>query len=691
MKGVHEGSSNTPTTSRLDASLLLTLAAGALALLWLAGLPDRPVSVLFPEELYHTQAARDIAAGKIPRYNRESAARVEPLYAAALAPARWIGGADGFRWWARVVNVLLLLMTMFLAYRLARYALARGPAVAIAAASVFCPGAILHRILVAENLLLPLLTATALAGVALVRRPGTARALVAGAALGAIALTDVYLVPLVPAVLVAFVALGSGRRAALLATATAVVVALPWYGGRLLLGEARFGRAGSTLLDELARTGLQPLGRYATWLVDTGATAVGSVGAVVATLAIAHWLGAWSRTTPTRRATAGLTATIVVGVVVISAFWSAQHADDRGLVDGRSLAAIAPLWIVSFGAAVWSRTRRPVATIAAAVAVAALVRLFTGSAAGVTDVPAAPLLTWLSTADGILDVSTSTRLFLLTLAPLALLPFALFCRGPARAALLLALAWPCAGLAAGALAMNDLRTQDDGRIAPLMAWLDEHVRPGDAVVHHALDSDIPFQTALHYDTPLCAVEEDFVPTADSAVRFDGATGRFIAPTDGGRTLLLTESLPEWSEVHLAKFFDFRLVDVSDGLASRGAWLGFAPPPLLEPRSDQVTADRMCEPDTTIRWSVEYPHAYAIGIALEHPADSPIDGPVTVQIRSPNGGVLERRIDKGTTARVDTEIRLWSPIARVRLQCDRWFERDGRRVSLRITGLYLERR
>ncbi len=693
---MHAGTSTTSTTSRLDASLLLTLAAGAIALLWIAGLPDRPVSVLFPEELYQAQAARDIAAGSIPRYNRDAAARVEPLYAALLAPARWIGGADGFRWWARIINVVLLLATVFPAYRLARYAISRGPAIVVATAAVLCPGAILHRILVAENLLLPLLTATTLAAVAVVRRPHVGRALVAGALLGAVALTDAHLIPLVPAVLGALLVLGGGRRPVATAAGAAIVVALPWYGGRAILGDATVGTASQTLFDEFARTGLKPIGTYGSWLLDTGATAIASVGAVVAALAIGHWLGAFSRSTSTRRATAGLSATIVVGVVAIAAFWSAQYAEHRGVLDGRSLAAVAPLWIVAFGSALGAPTRRPVATVVAALGVAAIVYAFadshTPNALGdVTDFPAATLLGWLWSSDLIPGNPTPIRFVVLTLLPLALLPLAFLRRRLPRLVLFVALAWPCAGLAAAAFTMNDLRARDDARITPLMAWLEEHVEPGDAIVHHALDTDIPFQTALHFDNELCAVARDFVPTADSAVRFDGATGRFVVPTCTGRTLLLTQSLPGWSRAHFAKFFDFRLVDVSDGLAGRGSWFGLAPPPLHEPRSDQVTADRMCEPDTTIRWSVEYPHTYAIGIALEHPADSPIDGPVTVTIRSPNGGVIERRIEKGATARLDAEVRLWAPVVHVRLRCDRWFERDGRRLSLRITGLYLERR
>lgn len=687
----------TQTTSRLDASLLLVLAAGAVALMLIAGLSDRPPSTAFPEELYHAQAARDIASGSVPRYNRTAAARVEPLYALTLAPIWAMTGPDEFPWWARVVNVALLLSTVFPAYRLARLATPRPIAVMAAIAAVLWPGTLLYRFLVVQNLLIPLATWTALAGVALVRRPTAPRAVGVGFLAGLILLTDGRLFPVVVALGAALLVLRIRPKHLLITVGVAAAIAAPWFVGRAVLAESTVGRLAPSLWAEFMRTGPRPLGEYARWLATGAATWLTSLGALVVALAAYEWLGALRSRERPRRACAVLSGTVAVAFTAVAAFWAAQNAESRGVVDERSLAAAAPLLIVAFATAAHRRERRPFGFVVSIGIVAAVAWLapwlaFAGGREPelLAEYPASLGVAWLGDVDRLPGESGPWRVRIASLIPLALMLLVFVRRRWATCGLAVALVWPWAGLAIGSFGAEAIRKQQALRVEPLIAWLADHVEPEDSVIHHGLASDLPYHTAMRFNREHCAVHTDFIPVANSAVRFDGDNGRFTIEGRTGRTLMITESLPSWSEAYIAKFGDVRLVDLSDGLARRGAWLGLAPPPLFEPQSDHVTADRMCEPDTTIRWSVEYPHDYSIGIVLEHPADTPLQGSVAVRVQGPNGGIVEKTIEKGESVTIARSIRLWVPVVRVHIRCNRSFESDGRRLSLRIKGLYLQR-
>jgi hypothetical protein len=691
---------NPESLSRGGALALLALIGLAIVGTHLALLPPHPVSVCFHDELHYQQQARDIAAGGFPRYNGVFAPKYPPLYGLVQAAAWTIGGREGFAWWSRLLNVLLLASTLVPAYRLARLELGRGWSVAAAGLALLFPFHTYVRFLLSESLLVPITLWLALAFARLCRRPSVPRALAVGVLLGLAIHTKTMMVVALPAALAALArALGSARAAirpgGWMLVATGAVVLPYLLRAHLFPSEARV-QALFAYTGELFGGGVQPLATFLHYLRAEPGLYLIALGAPVLVLSLHGLLADAGDPAPARRGSGTFVLLLTLFVTLLVSVWVAQASYYASQYHGRYFVGLWPLFALVF-VRECARPRRLLRPLVFATAATALLLL--------------------AVPDALLDAARLGKRFTVIDAPgtpgaMALAaaaggPAAFRIAGAVLAALACAYVWPMHGrsgrrwLALALLAVagagqlhatieavrrgRQVERAAHAQVAPIWTWLERLVGPGDRLVHHTFLNGLAYQNAMHFDRDLLVLRQDLAPDWNSGFEFDETTGRyrFRGKTAAGRTYLLTAAPGPAGPGLVSRYGAFRLMDITDGLAPLGRrWLD---PLISRTTTEGVHPDHWCGPKARIRFPVEYPGRFEAVLILENPADSPVRGPIRVRICGPAGVLVRRTLATGQQTTVKWTGTIWTPEFVVEIETDRFHEQNGRKVGLKIEG------
>jgi len=543
-----------------------------------------PYSHCFHDELQYVQAARDIAEGRIPRYNRGREAKYPPLYPAILAPAWALSSREDFPWRARAVNALLLASTLWPAYRIARRLLGRGTAVCAAGLAILAPWQGLGRQLLSESLAIPLFLAFALVTIRLAERPGVRRGAWCGALLGALALTKtlflVVAAPLAAALLWAWRPRRAGSLAALAATGVAAAaVFLPWQlRGRLFPSERDVPRYYS-YADEFLSNPPATLGNHLDMVREHALAPLIALGAPFLALALAGLGRRLRASSPEERALGVLTLGSLLALLGLASVWAAQcrldHAMERyalPLWPLLTLVAVGELWR---GLPGWPALG---VTVLLALAAPDHALVPEGSANWQFDALSYCQAAWLT---GLTGSPLATRAILL--APLLLLiPRARGYRWGAALLLVGSALWTGNGLArfnAVRVVWDEINERER---EPVWRWLDRWVRPRDTLVHHSACAGLAYPDALRYESDYCMLDFRLLHDGDSNARFDFDAFRFVFPfaEPRGSIWLLTphdlfEQVPAWPVVD--RFGRYRLHRLPPPGTPEGGWPGGTAP------------------------------------------------------------------------------------------------------------------
>ena len=111
---------------------------------------------IFPDELGYEQVAANIARGHLALYG-QSGLSYSPLYPLALSPLYALGLSAAHAYeWLKVVNALLMSLSLFPVYGIARFVLPRRPALAVVALCALAPLMYYTTLGMSENLAYPL-------------------------------------------------------------------------------------------------------------------------------------------------------------------------------------------------------------------------------------------------------------------------------------------------------------------------------------------------------------------------------------------------------------------------------------------------------------------------------------------------------------------------------------------------------
>ena len=238
------------TAGALLALVTVSTALRALLVHWVHG------PFIFMDELGYEQMAQSFAhAGHFSLFGKSGLA-YSPLYPVVLSPIYALSSSMPTAYeWVKVANALLLSLSVFPVYGIARFVLSRGRALGVAALSLVAPLMLYSGYELSENLAYPLCLVALWAMLRAVRRPSlTNDALLMGAILLASA-ARLQLVALIPAALTAIL-LAAFVRGRLHAARRAIVE------HRLLFGA--FGIALAAVIARWAINGgrLPLAGRY---------------------------------------------------------------------------------------------------------------------------------------------------------------------------------------------------------------------------------------------------------------------------------------------------------------------------------------------------------------------------------------------------------------------------------------------
>src|SRR5215208_4564120 len=216
-----------PAPQRLssDRAVVLSLVGIALfSILFRALLLSRVAApTVFNDELGYTKLAQSIGLhGRLALFD-EGGFSYSPLYPALLSPIYALG-ASGSSAYAllKVVNAIVISLSVFPVYKIARFALPRPYSLLAAALTVFAPLMSYSSFAMSENLAYPLCLTAIWATLVAVRRPGPRADALLLAAILLATMARIQLVVLLPAALTAIVlvaaadkdAAGLGRRLA---------------------------------------------------------------------------------------------------------------------------------------------------------------------------------------------------------------------------------------------------------------------------------------------------------------------------------------------------------------------------------------------------------------------------------------------------------------------------------------------
>jgi len=159
---------------------------------------------VFSDELVYTKLADSIArTGQLALFN-ERGLSYSPLYPALLSPIYALGASAPTAYSViKIVNALLISLSVFPTYKIARFVLARRLSLLVAGLSALVPAMLLSSFTMSENLAYPLCLTTVWALLAAIRAPGLAADAVLLVAIVAAIAARLQLVVLFPAALTA--------------------------------------------------------------------------------------------------------------------------------------------------------------------------------------------------------------------------------------------------------------------------------------------------------------------------------------------------------------------------------------------------------------------------------------------------------------------------------------------------------
>jgi hypothetical protein len=529
-----------------------------------ATLPPFPYSHCFHDEFQYAQEARDLAEGRVPRYNRGRVAKYPPLYPAVLAPVWAVSTHQDSLRRARVVNAVLLAATLWPAYRIARRLLGRGAAVCAAGLAMVAPWHGYARQLLSESLAIPLFLAFVHLAIRLAERPGVRRAAAAGAALGALALTKTLFLVLAPPLALALPwALRPrwGRSLALLAVlaGAAALVFLPWQ----LRGRLPSERGVPAYYDYAGEFYAYPPASLADHVEIAAEHAIGpllALGAPLFALALAGLGRTLRATKPGVRALGALGLGSMLVLLAVASVWTTQCRLNR--VTERYVLPVWPLLTVLGVAELWrgrAGWRAPALAVLPVIFVPDHALVLDGPSQYPFDGPSYCQAAWLTVLTG---STLATRAILAgTLAFLA--PWAFARRWGPTLVLAVSALWGANAFATFRIQpalLNEMNARDR---EPVWRWLDRWIRPGDTLVHHTHCAGMAFANALRYDSDYCQLDFRLFGDGDSNASFDFDAFEVtfpFAPPRGSLWLLsphdLFEQVPDWPLVD--RFEEYRL-------------------------------------------------------------------------------------------------------------------------------------
>ena len=423
-----------PTLARVTSPLVLVAVAAAFAAVVQVVMAfDLPGPWIVPDELIYSELAKSLGSGALPAVRGEVTWGYGILYPLLISPA-WAVFDDPSRAYvaAKVINSVLLSVTAFPAYFLARKFVEARAAVAVAAFSVFVPSMLYSGTLLTEVALYPVFVLALLGIASAIRGPTRRNQLLAVGAVAlacsakplSIILAGVYVLAVVHLAVLdrrAGGAFGTRVRAHAIALGTfGGLAALAVVGPTVIAGnpDAALGVYGVVLGNVDVSSALVWFIRH---LADLDLY-VGLVPFVATLILVTRSLaGRGDRVTDEFVALAGWTIVCLVGTV--AAYASKPLAGGEGYIatearlHERNMFAVVPLLLI--GLALWLERGRPgggrpkAASVGAAVVLAALLPLERLDEN--VNFQAPSLVLWM--ADGI------TGLWPLTLIPLAAIAF----------------------------------------------------------------------------------------------------------------------------------------------------------------------------------------------------------------------------------------------------------------------------
>ncbi len=365
--------------------LILVGIAALSSLLRVALLANVHAPVVFSDELGYAKLARSIGrTGHLGLFN-ERGLSYSPVYSVVLAPIYALGASAPTAYTLiKIFNAVLISLSVFPTYKIARFGLPRRASLLVAALSTLAPLMFYSSYTMSENIAYPVCLTALWAMLEAVRRPSPRNDALL---LGTIALacaTRVQLVVLVPAALTAVVlaavlgpdeGVGVGRSLVLAARrhsllVGAIAVAFLLVVGRGVVEGDIYSVAGR--YANVGRRGLPELGPFLDQFVrhfaglDLAVGVVPFVGAVVATIAFARSRFP-RRHLPFAAVAVSVTTWLLVEVAYDAALFDGPKGDVPRIHE-RFLIYVVPLFLTALVATVRSGTPLPIYLGAAAFA-----------------------------------------------------------------------------------------------------------------------------------------------------------------------------------------------------------------------------------------------------------------------------------------------------------------------------------
>jgi hypothetical protein len=237
-KGAQVGWRERVVPARANVALWLIAIAGLSVALRIALLSEVHGPWVFMDELGYQKLAQNLGQnGHLALFDKTGLS-LSPLYSVVLAPIYAVGASAPTAYaWIKIVNAVLMSLSIFPVYMIARFVLPRSSSLVAAALSAVAPLMYYSALAMSENLAYPLFLTSMWAMVVAVRSPGWRADAVLLISILAASAARLQLVILFPAALTAIVIAGGlARRHS--ERSTAGVLSDVWKQHRLLIGSA---------------------------------------------------------------------------------------------------------------------------------------------------------------------------------------------------------------------------------------------------------------------------------------------------------------------------------------------------------------------------------------------------------------------------------------------------------------------
>jgi len=159
--------------ARLSVALWLIAIAGLSVVLRIVLLAEVHGPWVFLDELYYQKLAQSIGQGGHLGLFDKQGLSVPPLYSVALAPIYALGASAPVAYeWIKIVNAILMSLSVIPIYKIARFVLPRKASLVVAGLSALAPLMYYSALAMSENLAYPLFLFAIWAMLTAVRSPG---------------------------------------------------------------------------------------------------------------------------------------------------------------------------------------------------------------------------------------------------------------------------------------------------------------------------------------------------------------------------------------------------------------------------------------------------------------------------------------------------------------------------------------